>query len=120
MNPVTATGRWRYRSIFTSATRRERLANFEAYWAYCVGHDGEILQDQKDLVKKRDTLADFQARPVRLRQPLADPARFYRNHVTMQDDPRTLDRKTLLLTFFYKFARHEYVGSPPPGTERSG
>jgi hypothetical protein len=28
----------------------------------------------------------------------------------MQDDPQTLDRKTLLLTFLYKFARHEYVG----------
>ena len=105
-----APGRWQYRSIFTSATRRERIANFEAYWAYSVGHDGEILQNQKDLVKKRDTLADFQARPVRLRQPLADPARFYRNHVIMRDDPRTLDRKTLLLTFLYKFARHEYVG----------
>ena len=48
-----------YRSIFTAATRRERIANFEAYWAYSVGHDGEILQNQKDLVKKRDTLAGF-------------------------------------------------------------
>jgi len=57
VSPTTATGRWRYRSIFTSATRRERIANFDAYWAYSVGHDGEILQDQKDLVKKRDTLA---------------------------------------------------------------
>jgi len=75
-----------------------------------VGHDGEILQDQKDLVKKRDTLAGFRAHPVRTRRPLADPARFYRNHVIMQDDPRTLDGKTLLLTFLYKFARHEYVG----------
>jgi hypothetical protein len=103
-------GQCRYRSIFTSATRRERIANFEAYWAYSVGHDGEILQDQKDLVKKRDTLAGFQAHPVQSRRPLADPARFYRNHVIMQDDPRTLDRKTLLLTFLYKFARHEYVG----------
>ena len=28
----------------------------------------------------------------------------------MRDDPQTLDRKTLLLTFLYKFARHEYVG----------
>src|SRR2546422_11487321 len=28
----------------------------------------------------------------------------------MQDDPQTLDRKTLLLPFLYKFARHEYVG----------
>src|SRR5437667_12813012 len=98
-----------YRSIFTAATRRERIANFEAYWAYSVGHDGEILQHQRDLVKKRDALAAFRAHPVRSRRPLADPARFYRNHVAMQDDPRTLDRTTLLLTFLYKFARPEYV-----------
>jgi hypothetical protein len=110
MNPAIEPARRRYRSIFTSATRRERLANFEAYWAYCLRHDGAILQDQKDLVKKRDALAGFQAHPVRSRKPLADPAHFYRNHVIMQDDPRTLDRKTLLLTFLYKFARHEYVG----------
>jgi len=107
---VTAPARWRYRSIFTPATRRERIANFEAYWAYSVDHDGEILLSEKDLVKKRDALAGFRAHPVRSRRPLADPARFYRNHVIMQDDPRTLDRKTLLLTFLYKFARHEYVG----------
>src|SRR5437867_12743801 len=94
MDTMSAPGRPRYRSIFTSATRRERIANFEAYWAYSVGHDGEILQNQKDLVKKRDTLADFQAHPVRSRRPLADPTRFYRNHVIMRDDPRTLDRKT--------------------------
>jgi len=105
-----ADGRRRYRSIFTSATRRERVANFDAYWVYSVGHDGEILQDQKDLVKKRDALAGFQAHPVRSRRPLADPTRFYRNNVIMHDDPRSLDRKTLLLTFLYKFARHEYVG----------
>jgi hypothetical protein len=73
-------------------------------------HDGEILHDEKNLVKKRDTLAGFQAHPVRSRRPLADPASFYRNPVTMQDDPRLLDRKTLLLTFLYKFACHEYVG----------
>jgi hypothetical protein len=28
----------------------------------------------------------------------------------MRDDPRALDRTTLLLTFLYKFARHEWVG----------
>jgi hypothetical protein len=99
-----------YRSIFTSATRRERNANFEAYLAYCVRHDGEILHTQRDLAKKRDALAGFQAHRVRSRRPLADPARFYRNCVTLHDDPRRLDRKTLLLTFLYKFARHEYVG----------
>jgi hypothetical protein len=102
--------RCQYRSIFTAATRRERIANFETYWDYCAGRDGEILQGQRDLVKKRQMLARFQAHPVRSRRPLSDPARFYRNHVVMRDDPRTLDRKTLLLTFLYKFARHEYVG----------
>lgn len=106
IEPVTG----RYRSIFTSATREERIANFEAYWAYSVSHDGEIIQGEKDLTKKRETLTGFQAQPVRSRRPLADVARFYRNHVIMQDDPQTLDRKTLLLTFLYKFARHEYVG----------
>ena len=98
------------RSIFTPAGRRERSANFEAYWAYSLGHDGQILQAEKDLAKKRDRLADFRAHPVRSRRRLADPARFHRNHVVMHDDPRTLDRTTLLLTFLYKFARHEYVG----------
>jgi hypothetical protein len=110
MTERAADGQRRYRSIFTPATRRERIANFEAYWVYSVGHDGEILQDQKDLVKKRHALAAFQAHPVRSRRPLADPTRFYRNSVIMHDDPRSLDRKTLLLTFLYKFARHEYVG----------
>jgi len=98
------------RSIFASASRRERFANFETYWAYSLGHDGEILPAEKDLAKKRARLADFRAHPVRTRRPLDDPARFYRNHVVMRDDPRTLDPKTLLLTFLYKFARHEYVG----------
>jgi hypothetical protein len=100
----------RYRSIFTPATREERDANFEAYWAYCLRHDGEILQAEKDLAKKRATLAKFRANPVRSHRPLADPMSFYRNCVTMHDDPRQLDGKTLLLTFLYKFARHEYVG----------
>lgn len=100
----------RYRSIFTPATRPERIANFETYWAYSLGHDGEIFEDQRELAKKKQMLARFQASPVRSRKPLADPERFYRNYVTMRDDPRTLDRKTLLLTFLYKFARHEFVG----------
>src|SRR5262249_44193815 len=52
----------------------------------------------------------FEARAVRARQPLSDPERFYRNYVRMVDDPDTLDRQTLLLTFLYKFARHEWVG----------
>ena len=100
----------RCRSIFTPATRQERRANFEAYWAYCVSHDGALLHGDRDLEKKRDALAVFQADRVRSRRPLVDPAAFYRNCVIMQDDPRRLDRRTALLTFLYKFARHEYVG----------
>ena len=108
--PQHAPARVQCRSIFASASRRERYANFEAYWAYSLDHDGEIIRAEKDLVKKRDRLAQFRAHPVRSRRPLADPAQFYRNHVVLGEDPRTLDRKTLLLTFLYKFARHEYVG----------
>jgi hypothetical protein len=28
----------------------------------------------------------------------------------MQDNPETLDQRTRLLTFLYKFARHEWIG----------
>jgi hypothetical protein len=101
---------YRFRSIFSPASRQERDANFQAYWAFCVEQDGKVFPQQKDLEKKREILAWFKAHPVRTRQPLSDPTRFYRNHVVMRDDPRSLDRKTLLLTFLYKFARHEYVG----------
>lgn len=98
------------RSIFTPATRQVRTENFEDYWAYTQRHDGEILEDEKNLVLKKEILSKFQNNPVRSRQPLPDPERFYRNYVTMKDDPATFDRKTLLLTFLYKFARHEWVG----------
>lgn len=75
-----------------------------------MGHDGALLYSDRDLEKKRDALAAFQADRVRSRRPLVDPTGFYRNCMIMHDDPRTLDRKTVLLTFLYKFARHEYVG----------
>jgi hypothetical protein len=95
-------------SIFSPATARERAANFESYWLYQQRRDGEILEDAKDLTEKRKALARFQADPVRTRRPV-DPA-FHRNYLAMRDDPRSLDRRTLLLTFLYKFARHEWIG----------
>ncbi|MFY9552342.1 MAG: hypothetical protein WAU32_14435 [Thermoanaerobaculia bacterium] len=98
------------KSIFTPATGRERAANFESYWAFTRGRDGEILEADKDLTRKREILAGFHATPVRSKKPLPDPERFYRNYVELKDDPRTFDRKTLLLTFLYKFARHEWAG----------
>jgi hypothetical protein len=104
------TGTMRLKSIFAAATRQEREANFRAFWRYCLDRDGAILENDKDLVNKRAVLADFQRRRVRSRRPLPDAARFHHNCVVMRDDPRTLDRTTLLLTFLYKFARHEYVG----------
>jgi hypothetical protein len=99
-----------YRSIFSPATTRERRDNFEDYWIYSQNHAGEILEGEKNLTRKKEALARFQDRSIRTRKPLVDPESFYRNHVRMLDDPRSLDRKTLLLTFLYKFARHEWVG----------
>ena len=100
----------RFRSIFTSASKQERTKNFENYWLFTQRHSGELLEDDKDLVKKRAKFQFFQDNPVQLRTPLVNPEAFYRNYVAMQDDPKTLDRMTLMLTGMYKFARHEWVG----------
>jgi hypothetical protein len=99
-----------YRSIFAPSSRRERADNFEAYWRYIRDRDGEILETERDLEAKRQRLACFRQRPVRSRRPLSEPRRFYDNALVMRDDPQTLDRRTLLLTFLYKFAWHEWVG----------
>lgn len=98
------------RSIFAPSTDEERAEAFESYWAFTQRHDGEILEDRRELTRKNELLAAFQNDPVRSRKPLPDPELFYRNYVHMKDDPKTFDRKTLLLTFLYKFARHEWVG----------
>lgn len=100
----------RFRSIFTAASKQERTKNFENYWLFSQNHSGELLEDDKDLVKKRAKFQFFQDNPVQLRTPLVNPEAFYRNYVAMQDDPKTLDRMTLMLTGMYKFARHEWVG----------
>jgi hypothetical protein len=100
----------RYLSIFTPRSRRERDENFESYLKFTVRRDGDVLEAERDLTRKREILAGFQASPVRSRKPLPDPERFYKNYVRMHDDPASLDEKTLLLTFLYKFARHEWVG----------
>jgi len=105
VTPLRRPGR---RSIFSAATRREREENFESYWRYQQRHDGEIVEDAKDLSEKRKALARFQDKPVRTRRPV--PETFHRNFEKMRDDPRSLDRRTLLLTFLYKFARHEWIG----------
>jgi hypothetical protein len=99
----------RYLSIFSPATNQERKENFESYWKFTQQHGGELFEDDKDLAKKRARLKYFQDNPVKLRQPLA-PHAFYRNYVEMKDNPKSLDRMTLMLTGMYKFARHEWVG----------
>ncbi|MDO9422905.1 MAG: hypothetical protein Q7T40_01765 [Methylobacter sp.] len=100
----------KYLSVFSPATQQQRKENFDNYWEFTQQHGGELLEKDKDLAKKRDRLKHFQDNPVKLRKPLADPAAFYRNYVDMQDEPKSLDRMTLLLTGIYKFARHEWVG----------
>jgi hypothetical protein len=99
-----------YLSVFTLATEAERKENFVDYWRFTQQHAGELLETEKDLAKKRAKLKRFQDNPVKLRKPLADPDIFYRNYLEMKDDPKTLDRLTLMLTCIYKFARHEWVG----------
>lgn len=99
-----------YKSIFVVGTARERAENFETYFAFSTRHSGELIESEKDLVRKREKLKWFQDNPVRSNRPLPDPQSFYRNYVELEDDPRTMDRKTLLLTCVYKFARHEWVG----------
>ncbi|CAG1769673.1 hypothetical protein BAC3_00461 [uncultured bacterium] len=99
-----------YRSIFTASTEAQRQENFDDYWLFTQQHGGELLEEEKDLLKKRAKLKYFQDNPVRLRKPLANPEAFYRNYVQMVDDPQSLDKLTLMLTGIYKFARHEWVG----------
>ncbi len=104
MNPV------KYLSVFSPASQQERKENFESYWEFTQQHGGELFEEDRDLAKKRAKLQYFKDNPVNLRVPLADPGAFYRNYVEMQDDPKSLDRMTLMLTGMYKFARHEWVG----------
>lgn len=103
-------GNGRFLSVFSSATAAQRKKNFDDYWEFTQQHGGELLEHDKDLAKKRAKLKYFQDNPVKLRKPLPDPDAFYRNYVTMRDDPKSLDRMTLMLTCIYKFARHEWVG----------
>lgn len=100
----------KYRSVFSPSTAQQRQDNFENYWTFSQRHSGELFEADQDLANKRAKLRYFQEHPVRLRTPLADPAAFYRNCLQLQDDPQSLDHKTLLLTGIYKFARHEWVG----------
>ncbi|MBA0922151.1 MAG: hypothetical protein ITD27_02390 [Nitrosospira sp.] len=100
----------KFLSIFTSATEQERADNFDSYWEFTQKHGGQLLEDTKDLSEKQAKLLYFKNHPIRLQKPLANPNAFYRNYITMQDDPKSLDRMTLMLTGMYKFARHEWVG----------
>jgi hypothetical protein len=99
-----------YRTIFAPSTLEERTHNFETYWQYTLKNDGEIHEAQKTLVHKQEKLLSFQNNEVRSRRPLADPDRFYKNYSKMEENPESLDTKTLLFTCIYKFARHEWAG----------
>jgi hypothetical protein len=100
----------KYFSIFSPSTANERKDNFDTYWDFTREHSGELLEKEQLLSKKHAKLQSFQDQPVQLQQVFQHPEAFYRNYVHLQDDTKTLDRKTLLLTCIYKFARHEWVG----------
>ena len=99
-----------FSSIFSPRTAAERDSNFETYFEFSKRLSGDLIETDRDLTIKRARLKYFQDHAVRSRQPLADPESFYRNYVELIDDPKRLDRKTLLLCCIYKFARHELVG----------
>jgi hypothetical protein len=105
VSPLTS-----YRSIFAPSTSAQRVAAFDDYLVFTRDHSGELLEEEKTLTKKREKLQYFQQNPVRLHKPFPNPEGFYRNYVKLKDDPANLDRKTLLMTCIYKFARHEWVG----------
>jgi hypothetical protein len=107
----------KHRSIFSPGNARERADNFEHYWVFTQAHSGDLLEEEKDLTKKRAKLLAFRNDAVRLNRPFS-PEAFYRNYVRLQDKPENLDRKTVLLTCIYKFARHEWGGSLAPGMRR--
>jgi hypothetical protein len=100
----------KYLSVFSPATDEQRKSNFEDYWEFTQQHGGELFEDDKDLAIKRARLKYFQDNPVKFRNTVVNEEAFYRNYVDMQDDPKSLDRLTLMLTGMYKFARHEWVG----------
>lgn len=100
----------KYLSVFSPATAEERKANFEDYWVFTQKHGGELFEQDRDLAIKRARLKHFQDNPVKLQNTEVNEEAFYRNYVEMQDDTKSLDPLTLMLTGMYKFARHEWVG----------
>ena len=55
----------KHRSIVSPAAAGERRKNFDDYWAYTQGKDGQILEGQKDLTRKKERLEEFRQHPVR-------------------------------------------------------
>lgn len=100
----------KYLSVFSPATDEQRKENFEDYWEFTQKHGGELFEEDRDLAIKRARLKHFQDNPVKLQHTEVNEEAFYRNYVEMQDDPKSLDPLTLMLTGMYKFARHEWVG----------
>lgn len=103
-------GNRKYLSIFSPSTAEQRCENFITYWEFSKKHSGELFEQEKNLENKKRKLQEFRDNPVRALKPLENPEKFYQNCVELRDDPRSLDRKTLLMTCIYKFARHEWVG----------
>ncbi len=100
----------KYRSIFSPCSAQQRQQNFEHYWEFSQSHSGDIFEDERDLANKRNKLQWFVDKPVRSLTPLDDPTAFHRNCIKLVDNPATLDKRTLLMTCIYKFARHEFNG----------
>lgn len=100
----------KYLSVFSPSTAQQRTENFADYWNFTQKNSGVLLEAEQNLSKKQIKLESFKANPVKLNQEFQQVDLFYRNYIELVDDPKLLDRKTLLMTCIYKFARHEWVG----------
>jgi len=95
------------------------MANFEAYWAYSLQHDGDYFKMRK-ILSRRETRSPASRLILFGRSdhwPI--PPAFYRNHVTMRDNPTPSIADPPPDIPLRSLRRHEYVGisSACGGTE---
>lgn len=95
---------------FRPAAKQVRDENFQDYWKHINATSGTLDESMRDLSIKANRFQDFAASITPLTMSPEDQAWFQRNAMHCRDDLSKADRRLLLLTCLYKFARHELLG----------
>ncbi|MEY2700233.1 MAG: hypothetical protein RIQ52_988 [Pseudomonadota bacterium] len=95
---------------FRPAESQVRADNFQSYWTHINTTSGALDEAARDLSIKSARLQDFASSVPHLSLNAEEQAWFERNAMHCQDNLGKADRKLLLLTCIYKFARHELLG----------